>query len=60
MKTRETLLLRTYVKPEISILEFDFESAILNSSNPTGSIPDMPWEKSSNEDMFWDESSLWK
>lgn len=60
MKKKETCFLRTYVKPEISILGYESESAILNSSNPTGNVPDMPWEKSSNEDMSWDELSFWK
>lgn len=39
----EKHLLEVYVKPEILILEFESENTILNSSNPTGTVPDMPW-----------------
>lgn len=43
----EKCLLEVYVKPEVSILEFELENTILSSSNPDGTVPDMPWGNSS-------------
>lgn len=43
----EKHLLEVYLKPEISIIELELENTILNSSNPDGTIPDMPWGKAS-------------
>lgn len=44
----------SYKKPQIYIANMETENGILNSSNPTGSVPDMPWEKSrENEWISW-------
>lgn len=34
----------SYVKPEVDVINLELESAVLVSSNPTGSGEDMPWE----------------
>lgn len=34
----------SYEKPEVDVINLELESAVLVSSNPTGSGEDMPWE----------------
>lgn len=33
----------SYEKPEVDVINLELESAVLVSSNPTGSGEDMPW-----------------
>lgn len=43
-----------YIKPKIFVTHMETEGAILNSSTPTGTVPDMPWEESYNETNLWE------